>query len=168
MSPRLGIHELKIFFFLFWSFVIELHTSRCFMKVSLPRAWNLSPSLGLNKLKFKILFSIIWLNFKPQAVLWRSRWWELKMWVQGLAYMCKMFNIFFHTLWLNFKPQAAFLKVSLPRAWNLILRLGLHELKFKILSSIICLNFTAQAVFWRSCCQELEVWVGGLAYRAEI
>ena len=139
-------------FFIFSFFVIELQTSSYFMKVLVPRAWNLSPRLGLYELKFKTLFLIIWFNFKPQIVFWGSHCRELKMWVQGLAYMSKMFNIFFHTLWLNFKLQAAFLKVSLPRAWNLIPRLGLYELKFKILFSIIRLNFTAQAIIWRSSC----------------
>jgi hypothetical protein len=77
--------EILIFFSSF--FVIELQTSSCFMKVSLPRAWNLSTRLGLHELKFNNLFSIIWLNFKPQAILWRSRCRELEILAQSLDYM---------------------------------------------------------------------------------
>jgi hypothetical protein len=65
--------------------VVELQSSSCFMKVSFPRAWNMTPRLGWNELKFKVLFSIMWLNFKPQALLWRSHCRELEIWPQGLA-----------------------------------------------------------------------------------
>jgi hypothetical protein len=61
----------------------------------LPRAWNLTPTLGPNELKFKVLFSIIWLSFKPQAVLWRIGCRELEIYAQGLAHMSWNFEYFF-------------------------------------------------------------------------
>ena len=33
-----------------------------------------------------LFFHSLWLNCKPQAILWRSRCWELEIWAQGLAY----------------------------------------------------------------------------------
>jgi hypothetical protein len=93
LTSKVGSNELRIWFFLF--FVVELQTSSCFMKVLLPRAWNLTPTLGPNELKFKVLFSIMWLNFKPQAVLWRSVCRELEIYAQGLAHMSWNFEYFF-------------------------------------------------------------------------
>jgi hypothetical protein len=54
-TSKIGSNDLRIWFFLF--FVVELQSSSCFMKVSLRRAWNLTPRLGLNELKFWIFFS---------------------------------------------------------------------------------------------------------------
>jgi hypothetical protein len=109
LTSRVGSNEVR--FWIFFSFlVVELQTSSCFMKVSLPRAWNLSPRLGSHELKFWFIVFILcdwtsklkpqrlaqmtlefdfsyslWLNFKVQAVLWRSRCGELKIWPQDLA-----------------------------------------------------------------------------------
>jgi hypothetical protein len=82
-TSKVGSNDLRIWFFLF--FVVELQSSSYFMKVSLRKAWNVTPRLGSNELKFKVLFSIMWLNFKPQALLWRSHCRELEIWPQGLA-----------------------------------------------------------------------------------
>jgi hypothetical protein len=42
-------------------------------------------------------FQSLWLNFKPQAVLWRSRSQELEMWPQGLAQMSWNLKFFFQS-----------------------------------------------------------------------
>jgi hypothetical protein len=162
LTSKVGSNELR--FWTFFSFLmVELQTSSCFMKVSLRRACNLTPTLGPNELKFKVLFSIMWLNFKPQAVLWRSRCWELEIWAQGLALMSWNLFFIFLVFLIELQNSSCFMKVSFPRAWNVTPRLGSNELKFKVLFSIMWLNFKPQAILWRSHCRELEIWPQGLA-----
>ena len=96
-KPMAWLTWAKILITFFYFYVIELQTARCFIKVSLPRVCNLSRRLGLYELKFIILFSIIWLNFKAQAAFWRSRCQELEIWSHGLAYMSWSLNFFFQS-----------------------------------------------------------------------
>jgi hypothetical protein len=111
-----------------------------------------------------LIFHSFWLNFKPQGVLWRCRCRKLEIWAQGLALMSWIFDFFFLVFLIELQTSSCFMKVSLPRAWNLTPTLGPNELKFKVLFSIMWLNFKPQAVLWRSRCRELEIYAQGLAH----
>ena len=165
-----------ILFFSF--FVIELQTSSCFLKVSLLRAWNLSPRLGIHELKLEILFSIIWLNLKLEAIFWRFCCQELEIWAQDLAYMRWNFEYFFFILcdWtsnlkLYYERRIGESLKSNPRIW---LTWG-ENLNFFF---CILYDWTSNLklyyeglfadVLWRSCCRELESWAQGLLIQAEI
>ena len=106
------------FFFLF--IVIEFQTLSCFMKVSLSRAWNLSPRLGSYELKIWLFFFILcaWTS-NLKLLFWRSRCKKLEMWDQGLAQMNSYFEFFFSFNVIELKSSSYFRKVLLPRAWNL-------------------------------------------------
>jgi hypothetical protein len=141
----------------FLVFVIELQTSSCFMKVSFLRAWNVTPRLGSNDLKFKVIFSIMWLNFKPQALLWRSHCRELEMWAQGLAQMSWNVDLFYYSFWLNFKPQGVLWRSRCRELEIWPQRLSQMSWDFDF-SDSFWLNFKAQVVLWRFRRRDLEMW----------
>ena len=72
----------------------------------------------------------MWLNFKPHAILSKSYYRELEIWVQGLAHTSRKFDCLFSSFVLELQTSSYVMKVSLLRAWNLSPRFGSHELKF--------------------------------------
>jgi hypothetical protein len=113
-TSKVGSDELRFWFSLF--FAVELQSSSCFLQVSLPSTWNVSPSLAQMSWNTDLFFHSIWLNFKLQGVLWRSRCRELEIWDQGLALMSWNFDLFFLVFLIELRTSSCFMKVSLSRA----------------------------------------------------
>jgi hypothetical protein len=111
---------------------------------------------------FEFSTHFLWLNFRPQVVLWRSRCRELEMWAQGLAQMTWNANLFYYSSWLNSKPQDVLWRSHCRELEIWPQRLAQMSWDFDFPYSLQ-LNFKAQVVFCRSRCGELEMCAQGLA-----
>jgi hypothetical protein len=106
--------EMLISFFIL---LIELQTSSCFLKVMLPRAWNASPRLGSNELKWLFLFSFFVIVIQTSSCLIKC---ESKAWLKWAKMLISSFILcdWIRNLNLFFEGLVAESLKSEPKAWT--------------------------------------------------